>query len=394
MLYLTAKEARVEFLTEYDGRTGKFAKIFGISDKRNKNGWRVTWASIKKHVGSFIGQPGIVFEKCEAAICDLDHTDGKTYEDNLKAQEPYRVSTIIDYKLNEEDRSVDFIHEFHDEQAFNDVQSGRLKFTSPSIWPSHGGYESQGTQENGLPLLDVFHWKGLHSAFVNNPAFGDEARVKATCEGEGCPVRLLSASINPLFEPPEVHILNNSLSACGCTSATEKMADTKKPDEIIAELTATNKQLEATNKDLTAKVKDLEAKARKAQDEEEEEEEEKKEEEEVQAKKAKAAESEAIKELKAKVSKLETEAKAPLVAKMVEARQNAGASDEEIEAFKASIEDKTFEQIKAQSAAEEPFYKNLSARAESREHFEFNGGNDSGALTAKAYEIAFGEDDA
>jgi hypothetical protein len=364
--------------------------------------------------------PGIEYEKCDGSICDLDHTDGATYEQSIKAQEPYRIATIIDFVLDEDKRTAYFILEFHDEQAYERVKTGKLKYVSPSIWPSHGGYERLGVMDNDLPMLDVFHWKGLHIAFVNNPAFGEEARVKATCEGgEDCQMRLLTASeakelaasvlvrhagqlmyvsvpeIKDLGRISESELLpvlraNTSFTSCACNSAQSNNMGDEKPEKIIADLKAEKEQLTAKVTDLTTKLDQaLKAATKKAQEEcpdgKEMVEGECKEK--MKAKSAKTEEPEEVKTLKAQIAALSIEAKQPFIAKMMAARKVKGASDEQLTKFEESLKAKSFEDIKGMYANEEIFIKDLSAKTEEEKlHFEFNGGQEPGALTGKSLE--------
>ena len=191
-VYLKAKEG-VETLTEYKGKKGKFIKTFALNDLRNKNGWRAIWEGIKNNLHTFHGRPGIEFVKCDSDGCDLDHTEAQTKELSLEIQEPYRVTTIIDHVIDEANHTSYFIHECHDDAFWEKVKSQEVKFVSPSLWPKSGGFEVIGTMENGAPKIDVWEWDGLHDAFVNKPAFGDDAKITATCEGDNCPVKLLSA---------------------------------------------------------------------------------------------------------------------------------------------------------------------------------------------------------
>lgn len=192
-MYLKAS-AGIQVLDEYNGRKGQFVKTFALNDKRNKNGWRVTWDSIKKYISDFIDKPGIEFTKCENSICDLDHTDAATYQKSLEVQEDFRKTNIIDYTLDENARTAYFIHEVLDPEFYAKLDNGEIKYVSPSIWPKSGEYTILGKMPNGLPMLDVYGWMALHDAFVNNPAFGDDAKITATCEGEGCAVHLLTAA--------------------------------------------------------------------------------------------------------------------------------------------------------------------------------------------------------
>lgn len=190
-VYFKANE-EIRTLDEYEGEKGMFVETFAINDIRNKNGWRATWEGIKKYLSTFKGKPGIEFIKCEADGCDLDHTEAQTEELSLQVQEPYRQTTIIGTKLDEQTHTGYFVHKVHDREFFEKLRRKEIKGVSPSIWPKAGGFEIIG-YEGARPLIDVWEWSGLHDAFVNKPAFGDEARITAICEGDNCPVKLLSA---------------------------------------------------------------------------------------------------------------------------------------------------------------------------------------------------------
>lgn len=191
-VYLKAAEI-VETLDNYKGKKGRFVKTFAFNDKRNKNGWRALWDGIVKNIHTSKQKPGIVFERCTADGCDLDHTEAQTKELSLEVQEPFRKTNIIDYTLDPENHKSFFIHEVTDDETWEQILDGTLKFVSPSIWPKAGGFEVIGKMDNGLPMIDVWDWDFLHDAFVNKPAFGDDAKITAACEGVDCPVKLLSA---------------------------------------------------------------------------------------------------------------------------------------------------------------------------------------------------------
>ena len=206
MLQLKAQLAEPQMLESWHNRKGDFAKIYLISDKRNKNGWRVTWESIKKNAHDFAGRPGIIYSKCEDGKCDLDHTDGQTYESNLEIQEPFRETTLREISFDEDEHKAYAIHEIHTPSVAKKLHCGELKFVSPAIWPIVGQYKILGKMPNGNLKIDVWGWKALHSAFVNDPAFGDEARVVAMCHDSGskCRMQMLKAStdLEPLQEIP------------------------------------------------------------------------------------------------------------------------------------------------------------------------------------------------
>jgi len=212
----------IEILEKYEGRSGQFLKTFAINDKRNKNGWRAIWEGIKKNIETFKDKPGIEFTKCNEDGCDLDHTEAQTEELSLKVQEPFRVSTIVGTTLDEETRTAYFIHKVKDANFFEKIKKGKIKFVSPSIWPKSGGYEIVGQTDDGQPLIDVWDWSGLHDAFVNKPAFGDDAKITATCEGYDCPVKLLTAS------EKKINLVADAVQDC----VTTKVKDYgQRPDE-------------------------------------------------------------------------------------------------------------------------------------------------------------------
>ena len=195
MLYLKASTSEFIQMESWKEKAGSYAKIFLMNDQRNNNGWRVTWESIKKNAKDFIGKPGIEYLKCVDGECDLDHTDAVSYEQNLKVQEKFRVSTIIDVVFDESTHSVYAIHEIHDDSFAHKLQTKEVRYVSPAIWPKQGQFEILGKRPNGTVIIDVYAWYALHSAYVNNPAFGDDAKVVAQChkEGESCNMRMLSA---------------------------------------------------------------------------------------------------------------------------------------------------------------------------------------------------------
>ena len=211
MLYLKAREG-IEKLEEWKGRKGKFVKVFLISDQRNKNGWRVTWESILKEVYDFRQKPGIEYIKCVEDECDLDHTEASTYEDNIEIQEKYRVSTIVDFIIDENTHTAYAIHEIIDDEFAKKLERGEVRYVSPSIWPRQGQYKMLERDAEGRMIIDVYGWRAIHTAWINKPAFGDDAKVVAQCDGEGhaCKMQMLNAKeslaaedeLEPLKEVP------------------------------------------------------------------------------------------------------------------------------------------------------------------------------------------------
>ena len=441
-LYFKAS-SEIELLDEYFGKKGRFVKTFAINDKRNKNGWRATWEGIKKNIHTFLddgGRPGIEYVACDGTVCDLDHTDGTTKEISIDVQEDFRVTTLIDFTLNEDTHTAYFIHEVLSDETWEKLEKQLLKFVSPSLWPKEGGFDIIGTMPNGLPKLDVWEWDGLHTAFVNNPAFGDEARVTAMCEGENCHMKLLSAKqlkaetddgLGPLRQIPilikhkgklrfvsvdkeiadrlnanhekdiaineetllqiiseheKTHSKNTSFSACQCSG--NQMDDTKQK-ELEATIKANEdkiKELESALKSNEDEKKTLESKLSAMEDEESDKIKSAKkaqEESEEEAKTAKKAAEDSEKEnteLKAKIAE-------PLIASIINPlKERLDANT--VEKIETSLKAKTIPELE-----EQILMSNLSA-SESipGKHFEFSDGTTQGsALSAKSLEETMGE---
>lgn len=195
-MYLSAREIpKTSLLTEWKGRKGRFVRTFAIDTTRNKNKWRVTWDSIVKNIETAIGMPGIEFMKCEQDECDLDHVEAESFESLVEKQKPYKRATTIDYVLDEDNQTADTIDEVHDDDFWEKLNNGEIKYVSPLIWPYTGGYEILGYDEHGQKIIDAWDWHWVHKAYLTkDPAFGTEkANIKAMCEGDNCQIQMLSA---------------------------------------------------------------------------------------------------------------------------------------------------------------------------------------------------------
>lgn len=203
-------------LDNYKGRSGKFIKNFLLNDKRNKNGWRVTWDSILENASDFINHPGIYYQ----TVTGPDHTDGVTYKDNMKNQEDFRVANIVDVMIDEKTKTLNYVAEIIDDDFAQLYNDGKINMTSPGIWPID--YEVVGEMPNGRPMLDVYKWRALHSAYIDDPAYDDAAKTIATCDGDGqtCKIALAGRTITasdlaPLQEIPLIRkTLNNNYTPC------------------------------------------------------------------------------------------------------------------------------------------------------------------------------------
>jgi len=394
-MYLIASKISSNFLTNWKGREGKFVRTFGINTKRNNNEWKVTWESIKQHIGTAINRPGIEYEKCQMGKCDLDHVEAESFEENLIKQKPFERTKIVDYILDEDKESVDLIHEVNDDEFFEKIKNGEIQYVSAMVWPATGGMDVIGKGRAGLPIIDAYHWKFVHQAFLrDNPAYGkDTAQVKTTCEGKGCQVQLLTSkliaettsapgdALDPLKEIPLLFRHNDSLHLVSASSCVQDIIKKKKDSGIKItdkELSSAFSECGETNvsknnakssfktctcdtkqnkMDDAEKVKELESKL-KSQDEEK-----------VKLEsKLKSQDEEKVKEVtakKARYSKLFAESESEEDSKKMYAKLKAVTEDkEELKAMDEEYDNHT-KSRKAQN--ENPKLKELEARLKARD---------------------------
>lgn len=205
-------------LDNWKGREGPFYKGFLLNTKRNKNGWRVTKESIELDMADFINHPGVYMKKNGIP----DHPGGQTYKENMSNQELYRVSNIIDLDWDPITETLYSIEEPIDEDFKTLYEAGKINFRSPGIWPVK--MRHVGTTEDGRPALDVDRFRALHTAYIDDPAFGDEARTVSTCDADGitCKMRLFAKSealaadeLAPLMQVPLIRkTLNQRYTPC------------------------------------------------------------------------------------------------------------------------------------------------------------------------------------
>ena len=120
--------------------------------------------AIKNFSDSFVGCPGIVFEKCNVDNCTLDHTAGVSEADTRRKQEEYRVSTITEIIYDEVTHTAFAKHRIDSDNFYKILQNKDVwenLYVSPSILQD----PKSGT------------WRGIHLSFVTNPAYGQDARI-------------------------------------------------------------------------------------------------------------------------------------------------------------------------------------------------------------------------
>ena len=183
MRYMLSQLRQLHAIEHYRKDGDLYVKTFLVDETRNKNGWRASWASIKKNVKTFHKRPGIEYYKCTVHGCNMDHTEGDTLKEAVHAQEPHRVSTIMDTVLDEPTHTAYAIHKIHNEDFAKKIEQGVVKYLSPSIWPNKEK-TTMALSDDDEWHIDTTDWTGLHDAWVDNPAFGHKARVVGQCRGD------------------------------------------------------------------------------------------------------------------------------------------------------------------------------------------------------------------
>ena len=162
---------------------------FLMAPQWNKMGWKPTWESIVKNHKQFIGKPGIEYTECNNGVCRRDHTDDDTLEASLHNQEKYRVTTILDTFLDHKNKKAYALHRVDDPAFAKKVRNGEIKYLSPAVWPDkYDGKSGLGFGRNDIDGKEHYgvwtetnKWKALQIAFVDDGAYGEQAKILDTC---------------------------------------------------------------------------------------------------------------------------------------------------------------------------------------------------------------------
>ncbi|MEE8383907.1 MAG: hypothetical protein V3R39_03075, partial [Nitrosopumilus sp.] len=177
-LYFAATE--FEVLDEFEGEKGTFIKSFLISNKLNLNDWEVTEEANRLDGPDFKGMPGIEFFNKGRR----DHTVGKTYPEALRLQSPHAKAIIRKVLGTESGEKLTQISRVFDEKIIKKLRNKEIKFVSPAIFPRSIDDVEVIERQDGSHIHRVHRYLPLHYAFVDEPAYGDEAKITDICEGE------------------------------------------------------------------------------------------------------------------------------------------------------------------------------------------------------------------
>lgn len=169
---------------------GFMLECFLINTKINANDWMVTADANIQDGKTFEGRPDIEFINPEGK---RDHTVGKSFEESIAVQEPFRKGTIQKVLGTETGEKLTSISLITDSDVIRKIKSHELQFVSPAVFPrSLEDIEIIRTGPN--THVHILHrYRGLHRAFVDEPAYETiDATLGPTCEGpiEECMIKL------------------------------------------------------------------------------------------------------------------------------------------------------------------------------------------------------------
>lgn len=224
------KDASFQYLANIEvyGAAGeRKAKIFLINDEINANKWGVTRKAMEKGVKTIIGKP-------------LIGPPSKGHEATL---------TVGNFISAEFDGDTAFgIAKISKEEHFRKIESGEWKFVSPEVAATCDIREGG----QGESILPCFSFR--HVAFVENPAYGNEAQVVKSFIG----TKTFMAGLESILVNKEVKtdILNRShMTECDKI----KLELENKTREFKAELLKRSDEI----KELKTSIKSAETKSEK-----------------------------------------------------------------------------------------------------------------------------------
>lgn len=312
-----------EVFEEFNGVPGTYIKSFLISDKVNLNLWQATHEANVAYIDTFLGRPGIHYINPENG--KRDHTGATSFQKSLQIQELYRAANIIAVGSDLATKKNWQVSKMVDPEVTQLIKDGIIKFISPSLWPKDGAVRRM-EQTDGSVIDVVDAYDGLHYAFVDEPAYGDEAEIKGFCDGttKACQDELskFTASLDNVGP-----ITEHEIKVPDKEKEKKKKKDSSKdaqnisyknssdnPNQQMAteeELQKKLEQAKATEEDLKKELEGLKSKVAQMEEDEKE------------GKKGTEDNDKKDDEKEAKIAALEAMVKGPLVEKIVNAQLSA-----------------------------------------------------------------------
>jgi len=348
-IFLTAR--KFEVVKEYKGAKGFFIKTFLIDSTTNLNDWEVTARANMLDGGTFIGRPGILFEKDGRR----DHTSGTTLESSLAAQKPFRKADILEVGGTKDGIRLTQVSEITDRETQRLIENHDIEFISPAIFPKSLDDVEIIPVSDEKHIHRVHRYDGLHYAFVDDPAYGPKANIETFCKGESCLIKLQqqqaaakAANSNSSY----ISQYNNSNQEMSQYVSVDEMEKEKKKtndlearmNKIATELEEEKRSKKAAEEDETKKKeaegdheKDKNSKAKKGADEDITEEKKKENAKKAQDEEEKKKDDE-MTALKQTVARYEAAEKLEIIDKLIAVKmQTPGFDTEQAATYKAKL---------------------------------------------------------
>ena len=183
-----------------------YIKAFLINNEINRNFWKIPQDALKRYVDGFKGRPLVKHPSGDhpdyIKEAGLDERSPTFIKDMLRYQNDYKIGDIVDvqYESLKEDpnRHAYFAYiRLTDPGYLESVKGGSVSsYVSPLIFDLD-------FKKRGEPTTNFMP---LHLAIVNEPAYGNIARIRASCNGDGQPCidALKKASIDTQQQQEEV----------------------------------------------------------------------------------------------------------------------------------------------------------------------------------------------
>jgi len=186
-------------------------KMFMMDETVNKNFWHVPTNTMKKYASSFISRPWIVHPSGDHPQYIKEgvvHNSPTFIDDILDVQNRYKAGDIVDvtYEPNKDRPNTMGWYatvRVTNQDIYNKIKSGAISpYVSPQVYDLSKAMPGEPTTEF-IPL---------HIATVNEPAYGNIARIRASCNGTGptCLTALKSAALQVINAIDDSNNSNNS----------------------------------------------------------------------------------------------------------------------------------------------------------------------------------------
>ncbi|MCJ8306721.1 MAG: hypothetical protein HRU07_06690 [Nitrosopumilus sp.] len=207
-----------------------------------------------KNLERWLGAPGLEFFNENGK---RDHPpESKTETEAKEKQKPYIKTKIIDIGYDEQSGNFWEMSIVYDEKLYQNILDEVVKFVSPSIMRTKG-------KEIG-PIRIADDYIPIHYAFVDEPAYGEQARVVGTCSR--CTIAEAKEKLDPLIASLKDSPLQNT-SFNSETDVINQMDNTDlekqlkaandendKNKKIVDELKAEIDEIKKKNKNLQMKI--------------------------------------------------------------------------------------------------------------------------------------------